>query len=101
MEKLKNFIYSKNDIVIAIVVLVVALGVIFFRVKALVDYPKKLVEEQNAMTVQEPKEVSPSSSVKEQEKTEVDTEENTEKNNQQQDTENEKTDTESEETITE
>lgn len=46
MDKFKDFLYNKNDIIVALVILLVALGIIFFRISAIMDYPKALAEEQ-------------------------------------------------------
>lgn len=45
MGKLKSFFYSKNDIIVALLILVLALGVIGFRVKAFLDYPQRLMQQ--------------------------------------------------------
>ena len=41
MEKFKNFFYNKNDIIVAILILTIAVFVIAFRIKSLMDYPRK------------------------------------------------------------
>ena len=46
MEKFKNFFYNKNDIIVAILILTIAVFVIAFRIKSLMDYPKTLSEEK-------------------------------------------------------
>ena len=40
MEKFKNFFYNKNDIIVAILILTIAVFVIAFRIKSLMDYRK-------------------------------------------------------------
>lgn len=52
MEKLKDFLYNKNDLLVALIILVIAAAVIFFRVEAIMAYPETLVKEQQ-QTVQE------------------------------------------------
>ncbi len=47
MEKFKDFLYNKNDIVVAIVILLIALTIIAFRVKDIMQYPKELAEQQS------------------------------------------------------
>lgn len=42
MNKIKDFIYDKSDIVIALLILVVAAGIIFWRVDAILKYPKMI-----------------------------------------------------------
>lgn len=38
MDKFKDFIYNKNDIIVAVVILIVAAAVIYSRVSALMHY---------------------------------------------------------------
>ncbi len=47
MEKFKDFLYNKNDIVVAIIILLIALTIIAFRVKDIMQYPKELAEQQS------------------------------------------------------
>ena len=42
MEKLKDFIYDKNDILVALLVLVVAAAFIWWRMDAIMEYPEKI-----------------------------------------------------------
>ncbi len=39
MEKFKDFLYNKNDIIIALLIIIAAAAVIFFRVRAIMFYP--------------------------------------------------------------
>ena len=50
MEKFKNFFYNKNDIIVAILILTIAVFVIAFRIKPLMDYPKPLAEDKYTTT---------------------------------------------------
>jgi len=50
MKKLRDFIYDTNDIIIAILILVVAAGIIFWRMSAILDYPSKLLGTEDAKT---------------------------------------------------
>ena len=50
MEKFKNFFYNKNDIIVAILILTIAVFVIAFRIKSLMDYPKTLSEDKYTTT---------------------------------------------------
>lgn len=50
MEKFKNFFYSKNDIIVALLILTFAVCLIGFRIKALLDYPKTLSEDKYTTT---------------------------------------------------
>lgn len=49
MNRLKDFFYNKNDIIIVLVILVFAGLLIWNRIGAIVDYPAKLAE-QSAKT---------------------------------------------------
>ncbi len=55
MERFKDFLYNKNDIIVALVILIVALSIIAFRIVAIMDYPKTLAAEQaeKVQTVQQ------------------------------------------------
>ena len=44
MKKFKDFIYDKNDIIIAVLILAVAALVIFWRLNIILEYPKQLLE---------------------------------------------------------
>ena len=46
MEKFKDFLYNKNDIVVAIVILAIALTVIAFRVMDIMKYPAERAQQQ-------------------------------------------------------
>jgi len=45
LEKFKDFIYDKNDIVIALVIVLIAGFIILGRVDAIMNYPETLLEE--------------------------------------------------------
>ena len=47
MKKLKDFIYDKNDIVIAILILAVAALIISWRLGIILEYPKQLLGTDN------------------------------------------------------
>ena len=53
MNRFKDFFYNKNDIIIAIVILIIAAGVIYFRIQAIMNYPDTLTEHNQSSTVQE------------------------------------------------
>ena len=53
MKKFKDFIYDKNDILIAILILAVAGLVIFWRLNVILEYPKQLLG-NNEPTVENP-----------------------------------------------
>ena len=46
MDKIKDFLYKKNDILIAFLILAVAAAIITFRIGAIMEYPETLVQEQ-------------------------------------------------------
>lgn len=50
MNKLKNFLYDKSDIIIAVAILLVAALIIGWRLNAIVEYPKELIDENNNST---------------------------------------------------
>ena len=43
MKKFKDFIYDKNDIIIAVLILAVAALIIFWRLSVILEYPKQLL----------------------------------------------------------
>lgn len=45
MKGLKDFLYDKNDIVIALVILILAAMLIAWRLDVIMDYPKTLAQE--------------------------------------------------------
>lgn len=53
MEKLKDFIYDKNDILIAFIVMAVAALIIFWRLDAIMQYPEKILETANETAASE------------------------------------------------
>ncbi|MEG1583918.1 MAG: hypothetical protein RR131_05420 [Anaerovorax sp.] len=58
MEKFKNFIYDKNDIFIAVIIICIAALVIVNRVGAIMAYPSALSASANT-SVQEPSDEKP------------------------------------------
>ena len=46
MRHIKNFFHNINDVVLAIIIVALAAGIIFWRMQVILDYPKKLVETQ-------------------------------------------------------
>lgn len=51
MNKIKDFFYDKNDIIIVLIILALAGFIIYSRIGIIMDYPEKLADE-NATTVQ-------------------------------------------------
>ena len=47
MEKLKDFLYDKNDILVAFLVLIFAGLLIIWRMDAIMEYPEKMFAEEN------------------------------------------------------
>ena len=54
MEKFKNFIYDKNDIVIALAIIVVATFIITGRINAIMAYPQTMLEQAQGEVVTDP-----------------------------------------------
>ena len=46
MRLIKNFFHNINDVVLAVIIVAVAAGVIYWRMQVILDYPKKMVEQQ-------------------------------------------------------
>lgn len=44
MNKLKDFFYNKNDIIIVLIILIIAGLIIYTRIDAIMAYPEKLAE---------------------------------------------------------
>lgn len=42
MNKIKDFFYNKNDIVVALLILAIAIAIIYFRIIAIMEYPKTI-----------------------------------------------------------
>lgn len=47
MKKFKDFLYDKNDILIAVLILVVAAAIIAWRMDVILQYPKQLIHNDN------------------------------------------------------
>ena len=50
MKKFKDFLYDKNDILIAVLILVVAAAIIAWRMDVILQYPKQLIHNDNQST---------------------------------------------------
>ena len=59
MERFKDFLYNKNDILVALIILAIAAAVIVFRIDAIMEYPKALVEQQMQTVEENTANVSP------------------------------------------
>ena len=54
MKKFKDFIYDKNDIIIAVLILVAAALIICWRVNVILEYPKQLLGNDGNPAVENP-----------------------------------------------
>ncbi len=54
MKKIKDFIYDKNDIIIAAAILVAAALIITWRLNVILDYPKQIISDGNTTDITEP-----------------------------------------------
>jgi len=52
LNKIKDFIYNFNDLVVAVLILLIACGVIVWRVADIMDYPEYLAAQVAATTVE-------------------------------------------------
>ncbi len=50
MRSIKNFFHNINDILLAVIIVAIAVGIIYWRMNIILDYPQQLVNNQ---TVQE------------------------------------------------
>lgn len=46
MRHIRNFFHDINDIILAILIVVIAAGVIYWRMQIILDYPKTIVSNQ-------------------------------------------------------
>ena len=46
MRLIKNFFHNINDVVLAIIIVALAAGIIYWRMQIILDYPKTLVQDQ-------------------------------------------------------
>lgn len=46
MRHIRNFFHDINDIILAILIVVIAAGVIYWRMQIILDYPKTIVNSQ-------------------------------------------------------
>ena len=53
MNKIKDFLYDKSDILIALGILLIAALIIAWRLAAIVEYPKEIIDKNNNATVYE------------------------------------------------
>ena len=52
MRHIRNFLHNINDIVLAVVIVLLAAGIIYWRIQIIMDYPKQLADEQAAVSEQ-------------------------------------------------
>ena len=60
MKHLREFIYDKSDVLVALVILLIAALVIFWRFEAIADYPSTLVGNEKVKSASESSEISKS-----------------------------------------
>ena len=60
MKHFREFIYDKSDILVALVILLIAVLVIFWRFEAISDYPSTLVANDSVKSAKESSEVQKS-----------------------------------------
>ncbi len=60
MKHLREFIYDKSDILVALVILLIAALVIFWRFEAIADYPSTLVDTEKGKSASESSEMTKS-----------------------------------------
>ena len=46
MRSIRNFFHDINDILLALIIVVIASGIIYWRLNIILDYPKQLAAEQ-------------------------------------------------------
>ena len=46
MRYIKNFLHNINDVVLAVVIVALAAGIIYWRLQIILDYPKQLADQQ-------------------------------------------------------
>ena len=63
MNRLKDFFYNKNDIILVLIILAVAAFIIYSRIVAIMDYPEQLAEKSAATATEETVSDESSSSV--------------------------------------
>ena len=54
MNKIKDFIYDFNDIVVALLIIAVTAGILFWRVDTIMDYPQYLAAKMAGPQVEDP-----------------------------------------------
>ena len=50
MRLIKNFLHNINDIVLAVIIVALAAGIIYWRMQIILDYPKQLADQQAVYT---------------------------------------------------
>lgn len=54
MKKFKDFLYDNNDILIAILILIIAALIIFWRMHSILDYPNHIDNVKKTTNIEEP-----------------------------------------------
>ena len=50
MRHIRNFFHNINDIILAVIIVVLAVGIIYWRMQIILDYPKQLVNGDAAVS---------------------------------------------------
>ena len=77
MRHIRNFFHNINDIVLAVIIVALAAGIIYWRMQIILDYPKELANER-AEAVQQQEEQAAEEAAAEAEAAEETAEEQTE-----------------------
>ncbi len=62
MRLIKNFLHNINDIVLAVIIVLLAAGIIYWRMQIILDYPQQLAEQQAVYNEESPAEPAEDSS---------------------------------------
>ena len=57
MKRIKDFIHDTNDILLAVIIVLIAAGVIFWRLRIILEYPERVARENmhaSEVTTEEP-----------------------------------------------
>lgn len=70
MNRIKDFFYNKNDLIVVLLILVLGAGIIYYHVMEIMNYPSKIMADASQTTVTETEattETEPSSAANETE----------------------------------
>jgi cytoskeletal protein RodZ len=66
MRAIKNFFHNINDVLLAIIIVAIASGIIYWRMQIILDYPKQLAETQAQQTYEQQEQAGEAASEKEE-----------------------------------